>query len=270
MQMYSSGALFKLFVICLIKTQIQCRYYKNLKHYRSISEGMVPKDIPPEVIKVVIEHGQFSRITSNSFSNLPSCELMYIRKGNLTTIESNSFEGMRNATFLALSMNKLHTLQDNAWFGLENLKSLLLWSNKLQRIKTGAFKHLVSCQNLDLHSNFISIVEQNGFYDLRSIRSINLNKNRLKTLESAVFNLVDYLPSGGHPATLELALDHNPGLVCDAQMCWLSRGQAADWLTWKRLYTVISRDSLPSCTQEPWDTFRMTCLGKGIVCTVNP
>ncbi len=264
MQVCKNGKLLKLFVFWFIMAKTRCRYYKNLRHYRSQRAGLVPVDIPPEAIKVVIEHGQFFRITSKSFSNLLSCELMYIRKGNLTTIESNSFEGMRNTTFLTLSMNKIHTLQDNSWFGLDNLRDLLLWSNKLSRIKTGDFKHLVSCRNLDLHSNFIYVVEQNGFYDLRNIRSINLNKNRLKTLESAVFNPVDFVPSGGHPRSLELALDQNPGLVCDARMCWLSRGQAADWLKWKRLHTMISRDSVPSCTHKLWGTFMKTCVGKGM------
>ncbi len=153
----------------------------------------IPKDIPTEAIKVFLPYNQLKTIENASFSQLGSCEHLWLSGNKIQSIQKSAWNGLVRLKILQMDHNQIKVLQKDTFTGLPNCTKLLIAHNKIQEIQSGAFNDLLLVEKLELNNNDIEILKEGMFYGLPNCEVLYLYDNRIHSIEPGSWSGFDTL-----------------------------------------------------------------------------
>lgn len=168
---------------------------KNLSNVNV--KGLEIQDSQIQVLKANTFDGLYNLNELNfTRSNIYSIELdalkhlyrlKYLDTQNLfkftKNVTTNSFQDLKSLQILNLSSLSLEHLESYCFSGLVSLKSLLVNNNSLVQLNNFTFVGLESLEFLDLSQNKISTISDQFFSGLNKLKELRLNENSLTNFE---------------------------------------------------------------------------------------
>ncbi|XP_076466677.1 toll-like receptor 4 isoform X2 [Babylonia areolata] len=183
--------------------RVQCSHHRLTRFPAPLPTGVVWLDMASNFLTSLddLKHPQFaalqnfdisynrlSRLSKDTFMNLPTLETLNLSHNALGTLPSDVFSGLTNLTTLVLSATGLHSVSDVAFRNLTCLRSLDLSNNNLSSVPSAALRHLTYLQRLDLGSNRLTAIHNHSLTTLSSLQYLSLHSNSLNTLQPAAFD----------------------------------------------------------------------------------
>ncbi|XP_043386411.1 uncharacterized protein LOC119563853 isoform X2 [Chelonia mydas] len=194
-----------------------CKYCSTglaeCEHVSSLQE--VLPGLPNSTEKILLRHGNLSKIPPLSFQNFPRLHLLSITGflfsslANLTFvakdisslrsldlssncllscgIEPLAFSGLGILEELILTNNALDTLKSSWFLEMPLLTKLLLSDNKITYLPPRTFESLAKLNELIVSSNFIQYLSMDTFYGLASLTKLDLSSNEILFVNNDVF-----------------------------------------------------------------------------------
>ncbi|CAM5163874.1 unnamed protein product [Eretmochelys imbricata] len=194
-----------------------CKYCSTglaeCEHVSSLQE--VLPGLPNSTEKILLRHGNLSKIPPLSFQNFPRLHLLSITGflfsslANLTFvakdisslrsldlssncllscgIEPLAFSGLGILEELILTNNALDTLKSSWFLEMTLLTKLLLSDNKITYLPPRTFESLAKLNELIVSSNFIQYLSTDTFYGLASLTKLDLSSNEILFVNNDVF-----------------------------------------------------------------------------------
>ncbi|XP_023962051.2 uncharacterized protein LOC101933079 isoform X1 [Chrysemys picta bellii] len=194
-----------------------CKYCSTglaeCEHVSSLQE--VLPGLPNSTEKILLRHGNLSKILPLSFQNFPRLHLLSItgflfsslpnltfgakdvsslRSLDLSSncllscgIEPLAFSGLGILEELILTNNALDTLKSSWFLEMTLLTKLLLSDNKITYLPPRTFENLTKLNELIVSSNFIQYLSMDTFYGLASLTKLDLSSNEILFISNDVF-----------------------------------------------------------------------------------
>uniref|UniRef100_A0A8C3BZ13 Leucine rich repeat LGI family member 3 n=1 Tax=Cairina moschata TaxID=8855 RepID=A0A8C3BZ13_CAIMO len=96
-----------------------------------VDSKAVPKNLPPEVISLLLNSNKFTLIGDNAFAGLPHLQYLFIENNDIQALSKATFRGLKSLTHLSLANNNLQTLPRDLFKPLDILSDLDLRGNAL-------------------------------------------------------------------------------------------------------------------------------------------
>ncbi|XP_043354965.1 uncharacterized protein LOC119844355 isoform X2 [Dermochelys coriacea] len=194
-----------------------CKYCSTglaeCEHVSSLQE--VLPGLPNSTEKILLRHGNLSKIPPLSFQNFPRLHLLSITGflfsslANLTFVVKNisslrsldlssnclrscgieplAFSGLGILEELILTNNALDMLKSSWFLEMTLLTKLLLSDNKITYLPPRTFESLAKLNELIVSSNFIQYLSMDTFYGLASLTKLDLSSNEILFINNDVF-----------------------------------------------------------------------------------
>ena len=111
---------------------VYCREYSEL--------ARVPKDIPPQIIHISLDHNNISALTGSPFTNNTKCRVLSLDYNRLVEVFASYWVGLWSLRLLSLQMNRIEYIQRSAFSILPKLEGLYLTKNKLHTLSANSFE----------------------------------------------------------------------------------------------------------------------------------
>ncbi|KAJ8942195.1 hypothetical protein NQ314_010135 [Rhamnusium bicolor] len=135
-----------------------------------------------------------SKISPNSFENLPQLKILRLRGNRLTIPVITRLLPLSTTEELDVSENSLiGPLGPRTFPKMDSLKDIQLSHNSLSSIKMGALQGLISLTSLRLQHNQIDVIEDHAFSHLMTLISLDLAHNRIVAVSGASLAHLDKL-----------------------------------------------------------------------------
>lgn len=131
----------------------------------------------PNLIKLVVNHSQLVRLTSESFKGLEQLQTLNITHNKITSIEENVFNDQAALEVLDLSSNEITKLPDKVFVPLVSLKQLNLSNNKIVRFYASFLLLENQIEYIDIGRNKIEFFESDILKYLENCNTIILSEN---------------------------------------------------------------------------------------------
>ena len=188
-----------------------------------------------------LRNNEIREIAPATFFRLKSCTRLWLNGNHLTEIRNDMWQLMESLEALYLGQNEIQVLHPNAFSSIVNLKTLYLADNDIMEIRANLWYGLSSLERISLNDNNQVILQPNAFSGLPNVKRLELRNTQIKSFPD------QFKPN----QNLLLDLTEN-WLLCDWDLCWLPRGEAAGRITWL--------DSRPACAVGNWKDHARTCL----------
>ncbi|KAM7144505.1 uncharacterized protein RBU57_015644 [Macrochelys suwanniensis] len=195
-------------------TLLKNNEYTFIDLLHEVVENLLP-GLPNSTEKILLRHGNLSKIPPLSFQNFPRLHLLSITGfqfsslANLTFvakdvsslrsldlssncllscgIEPLAFSGLGILEELSLTNNALDTLKSFWFLEMTLLTKLLLSDNKITYLPPRTFESLAKLNELIVSSNFIQYLSMDTFYGLPSLTKLDLSSNEILFINDDVF-----------------------------------------------------------------------------------
>ncbi|CAF0707250.1 unnamed protein product [Brachionus calyciflorus] len=174
----------------------------------------IPKDIPPNIIKIDLQGNHIEVIKYEDLSYLKSLKVLHLQDNQIETIERGSFDPLTNLERLRLNNNKLSYLPIDLFSSLKSLKRLDLSHNKIKLVPKDLFSGLNNLNNLQLDNNLIKCIEKGAFNSLINVDILTLDDNKLILLHDGLLNNLK---------KLTIFRIQNNKLECGCKLIWFSK-----------------------------------------------
>ncbi|XP_006120842.2 uncharacterized protein LOC102443492 isoform X1 [Pelodiscus sinensis] len=171
--------------------------------------------LPNSTEKILLRHGNLSKIPPLSFQNFPRLHLLSVTGFPFSSLANMTFVAKDSSSLrsLDLSSNSLVScgIQPSAFAGLGILEELILTDNALDTVKSSWFlempllaklllsgnkitylpprtlESLAKLNELVMSSNFIRYLSRDTFYGLASLTKLDLSSNEILFINNEVF-----------------------------------------------------------------------------------
>nr|XP_025039287.1 uncharacterized protein LOC102443492 isoform X4 [Pelodiscus sinensis] len=171
--------------------------------------------LPNSTEKILLRHGNLSKIPPLSFQNFPRLHLLSVTGFPFSSLANMTFVAKDSSSLrsLDLSSNSLVScgIQPSAFAGLGILEELILTDNALDTVKSSWFlempllaklllsgnkitylpprtlESLAKLNELVMSSNFIRYLSKDTFYGLASLTKLDLSSNEILFINNEVF-----------------------------------------------------------------------------------
>ncbi|XP_005285167.1 leucine-rich repeat LGI family member 3 isoform X2 [Chrysemys picta bellii] len=96
-----------------------------------IDSKAVPRNLPPEVISLLLNSNKFTLIGDDAFTGLSHLQYLFIENNDIRSLSKFTFRGLKSLTHLSLANNNLQTLPRDIFTPLDILSDLDLRGNAL-------------------------------------------------------------------------------------------------------------------------------------------
>uniref|UniRef100_A0A8C0IYZ0 Leucine rich repeat LGI family member 3 n=1 Tax=Chelonoidis abingdonii TaxID=106734 RepID=A0A8C0IYZ0_CHEAB len=94
-----------------------------------IDSKAVPRNLPPEVISLLLNSNKFTLIGDDAFTGLSHLQYLFIENNDIRSLSKFTFRGLKSLTHLSLANNNLQTLPRDIFIPLDILSDLDLRGN---------------------------------------------------------------------------------------------------------------------------------------------
>ena len=164
--------------------------HDTTKEYRRSFRGLsaVPRDIPPDTVKVDLRHNNMTRIGAGAFGNLSDCVELDLSFNDLTVLKRDDFSGLTSLKIYKMEGNHVRLLLPGSFERLTALILLDLSYNELESIGSGSFKGLTSLLHLDLSRNKLTSLGPHVWGDVSmTLQWLSLYRNNLQNITDGSF-----------------------------------------------------------------------------------
>lgn len=133
-----------------------------------------------------INISNFELETIPKFLNLPLAEFIIFEYNDLTKITANSFSNLPNLTILEFSSNIIEEIENNA-FG-QFLREVYLNCNLLTEVKKSWFENPAVLEILSITNNKISFLDENLLQNFVNLKVVNFANNVITTIGDGAFS----------------------------------------------------------------------------------
>lgn len=102
----------------------------------------VPREIPVDSQRVVLDNNKISHISSYTFHYLSKCTKLSLCCQQISTIQPGAFNGLVSLTHLSIHTNQICSLHMDIFSELFSLKTLLIHDNPLKVLDPAVLKNL--------------------------------------------------------------------------------------------------------------------------------
>ncbi|XP_008844501.1 vasorin [Nannospalax galili] len=145
----------------------------------------VPRDVPPDTVRLYIFENGITTIEVSSFAGLPGLQLLDLSQNQITSLPGGIFQPLVNLSNLDLTANKLHEITNETFRGLRCLERLYLGKNRIRHIQPGAFDALDHLLELKLQDNELRVLP---LLHLPRLLLLDLSHNSLLALEPGILD----------------------------------------------------------------------------------
>ena len=152
----------------------------------------VPRDLPSETRKLILNGNLISRISKYDFYDLFNLEMLYLHNNKIQKIDDGSFEDLHNLKQLFLLSNEIKSITKDTFKGLNSLTTLWLSNlnskNDLVTITDGSFGMLGSLESLIINGNKFVAFTDNTFKGLTNLNLLQISIHLLKVISTDAFD----------------------------------------------------------------------------------
>ncbi|XP_037040586.1 chondroadherin-like protein [Bradysia coprophila] len=155
--------------------------FPNLQYLNIYDSNLATVVIPPvaQLVQLVIQGNNVSKIESNSFPNQTQLRYFYITNSGVTDIDQDAFVGLHGVEDFAFWNNNIQKLAPRTLAPLTNAKRMTFRMNRISIIDEDTFLHNKNLELLELTDNQIHQIHPRAFASLRnSLSSLYLNGNQ--------------------------------------------------------------------------------------------
>lgn len=190
--------------------------FPNLQFLNIYDSNLATVFIPPaaQLVQLVIQNNNVSKIESNSFRNQTQLRWFLITNSGVTDIDEDALED-------------LHAVED-----------FVFWNNNIQKLTPRTLAPLINAKRMTFRNNLISKIDEDTFLNNTNLELLELNGNRIDQIHPRAFaNLRNSLSS--------LYLDGNQ---CVSQTFYLQNDQ--DWTAMNNALERCFRNTPRNITME--------------------